>query len=240
MIALDFDGVIADGIKECLLVSWAAFHGLQENEFHDNTLAQIPTDFIKRFRFLRNFVRHDGHFLVPFLKSASKIHNQNEFTSIYEKSTILEREAFRHRFVNYRNNVRKKYRDYWMELHTVYDPVIQLLACSKNIRIVSGKDTTSIATLLSFKGIDLPVEYIHGRITNKKGILQKLAIEAQGNLIFCDDNIMNVLEATRLGIVSIWALWGYHTDEHERLAHENGIFGTDIDQFLSSLSGHLS
>jgi len=66
IVALDFDGVIFDGTNECLLIAWNVFKKNRVKDFNIEVFDKIPTKFNILFKKLRNFVRHDGHFLVPF------------------------------------------------------------------------------------------------------------------------------------------------------------------------------
>ena len=67
VIALDFDGVICDGLDECLLVSWLSFADRVQPSDGIPLLDTIPSSFKDRFARCRNFVRHSGHFIIPFL-----------------------------------------------------------------------------------------------------------------------------------------------------------------------------
>ena len=54
-------------------------------------------------------------------------------------------------------------------------------------------------------------------------------------MIFCDDNLPNVIESRNLGVKTYWAGWGYHTEEHLQIAYKEAIEPTSLSQFLSKI-----
>jgi len=217
IVALDFDGVIMDGITECMLVAWNVFNNKPLSDFNNNSLNEIPAYFVKTFTHSRNFVRHDGHFIIPFYADRNESMNSKSFNDIYKNIPEVDKIKFRDDFVNYRNKVKKTFPEYWISLHKELIELKEIIDLDVDIRIVSGKDTESILFLLNNKDIYIDPGKIHGRMVDKNIVLNTIKYDAEKNkenLIFVDDNLNNVIDACKLGIQSLWAFWGFHTHEH--------------------------
>ncbi|MGP3146371.1 hypothetical protein ACTVNI_21100, partial [Serratia bockelmannii] len=117
LIAMDFDGVVVDGVDECMLITWNVLHDRPLSDFNKNVLQKIPSLMAKRFRKLRNFVRHDGHFISSFTEFGNEAIDNDRFTAIYESIPTEEKEIFRDKFIQYRNLARSIYPSFWAELH---------------------------------------------------------------------------------------------------------------------------
>lgn len=225
IIALDFDGVLYDGGNECLLVAWNTFYKNNISYFNQSVLNDIPDKFKEVFKNSRNYVRHDGHFIVPFYMNYVSNIDYEGFEKVYNDIPESVKSEFKNNFYLYRKIARNKYPSFWVELHTELINLKDILSLGPTvtISIVSGKDSDSIAFILHHAGINLPNERIFGRLKNKEPILLSLSNEAKDNgeiLIFIDDNINNVIDSLKIGIDSLWAKWGYHTELQEKLAME--------------------
>jgi len=237
MLAFDFDGVIADGLDECLLVSWIAYHGLEIDTFSPMGLDSVPTSFREDFSRLRRFVRHDGHFLVAFTENTQMIDDAFAFEERYAFIPEKEREEFRTQFVATRTAVRDAHETYWLRLHRTFSEVIGIIASSGgNIKIVSGKDARSIIDILRNQGIHMAETDVFGRLTSKKDVLTALLSEARERreeLVFIDDNLANVCEAIELGARGIWASWGHHSEDDVVRAGREGVPIATLDSLVS-------
>src|ERR1700756_3431594 len=118
VIALDFDGVLCDGLAECLLVSWLAF----ADQVHpSNSVAlrdTIPSSFKAHSARCRNFVRHSGHFIVPFLRDAT-FETQADYDAAYQAVEARRLETFLRRFEACRKRLRQDHPEQWLALHTL-------------------------------------------------------------------------------------------------------------------------
>ena len=83
VLVLDFDGLICDGLKECVLVTWNGHYKKDASLFSDQGLEAIPSVFIERFLECRNFSKHLGHFLVPLVDQTTPFPDQDAFNSVY-------------------------------------------------------------------------------------------------------------------------------------------------------------
>lgn len=238
IVALDFDGVIFDGTHECLLVAWNVFKKNTLSEFNIKKFDEIPELFIDLFKKSRSFVRHDGHFLVPFYIKENTIINSETFHKTYNsipQEIIFE---FRADFNKYRSKVRDIYSHYWLELHKKLLNLEEIIDLGIDVRIISGKDSDSIFFILQENGVKLIKEKIHGETSSKIPLLKLLKSEANdGNskLLFIDDNIENIIESRKLGINSLWATWGFHTPEQINNAKHLLINEVKIDNIMSTI-----
>ena len=125
----------------------------------------------KRFRKLRNFVRHDGHFIASFTEFGNEAIDNDRFTAIYESIPTEDKKIFRDKFIHYRKLARSLYPDLWAELHRPLLDVSNLFETANDIYIVSGKDEESILYILSKYGLNIPANKIYGRMTDKTRLL---------------------------------------------------------------------
>lgn len=235
LIAMDFDGVIVDGVDECMLIAWNILHDRPLSDFNQNVLQEIPHLMAKRFRKSRNFVRHDGRFIASFSEFGNEVINNDTFTALYESIPTKEKEIFRNSFIQYRKQARSFHPDFWAELHRPLMDISNLFETTNDIYIVSGKDEESISFILRKYGLKIPKNKIFGRMTDKNKTLislKSIASDKNEEMLFIDDNIQNVVEALDHGIQSFWANWGYNIPDHRVMALQKGIKELDTEALL--------
>jgi phosphoglycolate phosphatase-like HAD superfamily hydrolase len=226
IVALDFDGVIMDGINECMLVAWNVFNNKLFSDFNNKSLNEIPDYFVDIFTHARNFVRHDGHFIIPFYANKNEVIDSKSFHEIYENIHDADKSKFRDDFVNYRNKVKELFPEYWISLHKELIDLKEIIDLDVDLRIVSGKDAESIIFLLKNKKIHIEPRKVHGRMVEKDTVLKSIKNDSENDnedLFFVDDNLNNVIDASKLGIQSLWAFWGFHTPEQVQNADRLSI-----------------
>jgi FMN phosphatase YigB (HAD superfamily) len=235
-IAFDFDGLLVDGLNECVLVSWNGFHQKDLDAFGPAGLDAVPADFIDTFKNHRNFARHLGHFASPFYLPRH-FSNQAEFDAAFATLDAGAVEDFARRVAEYRNHARQKYHLRWLEYHAYYPGVERLLkklACP--VYLVTGKDTASVDELLRRAGIVVPIEHIFGECREKVPVLELIADIEDADPIeisFFDDNVMNACSAHESGFRSYWATWGYHAPDHAAIARAAGVTALSLDAFAA-------
>lgn len=243
LIALDFDGVVIDGIQECMLVAWNVLHDRPLNDFNQKTLENIPMPEVSSFQRLRNFVRHDGHFIISFTDTDMEMIDNDSFIDIYNSIKIKDKDFFREKFTQYRRQARKTYPEFWAALHRPLLDIFKLFNTNHDIYIVSGKDADSISFILNNYGLEITTERIFGGIENKNNVLLSLkekSIVEKKEILFIDDNIQNVIDALENGIKSFWADWGYQTPEHKKISQKKGIKGLNAEGLLNLVKTPIS
>ena len=240
MICLDLDGVVTDGINECLIVSWVAWNRETMPDNPMDIIDRIPADFIEIFKIARNYVRHDGHFIVPYIiddvDGIELIANQDNFNNVFSSIDSNLVDQFSISFRETRKALRNDYPEIWYDLHRIYPGISELFELADELYIVSGKDSESIYAICGKNNITIDKSRIYGGLKSKKEVLDLLLLEAKGNnknMIFCDDNLPNVIESDQLGIQSFWAGWGYKTEEHEEIAKQMNIKPVTISTLVS-------
>lgn len=236
VLALDFDGLLVDGLNECLLVSWNGHHGKSLEHFSDEGLAQIPSSFIERFRNHRSFAKHLGHFFMPFQNDAGFFESQAEFDAAYGTLDPNQIERFVSRVTEYRGAAREAFRARWLAYHQFYPGLEDMLrAASSPVCIVTAKDSGSVDELLRNAGLRLPEGRIHGECRDKVRVLKAISESFEvspDDVLFFDDNVLNAKEALGAGFRSHWAVWGYHAPEHFAIAEAAGLPAVDLEDLI--------
>ena len=238
VIALDFDGVLCDGLAECLLVSWLAFADRVQPGNGVVLLETIPASFKDHFARCRNFVRHSGHFIIPFLSGAT-FETQADFDAAYRAVEAGRLEAFLRRFEASRKQLRQEQPAQWLALHTLYPGVRSALQAARlPLFIVTAKDTASVLAILEAAGVLFGGDRVYGGVTAKVAAFQDIARQSgcsRERIAIYDDNVFNVAEACGAGFDAIWATWGYSSAEHQRIAVSKSLPRVSLDEFLMSL-----
>ncbi len=235
VLALDFDGLIVDGLPESVLVCWNGYHGLGIESFSDQGLAAVPQAFIERFRYYRNFAKHVGHFLMPFQRSET-FATQAAFDDSYAALDSQEVDLFIGKVLQYREQSRRSHRARWLSYHEFYPGLVDMLRSPQMpIRIVTAKDKGSVLELLQYAGVQLSNVRIYGSCREKLTALRAIADEfgiARQEVRFFDDNVLNARDAQRAGYHAHWAVWGYHAPEHFEIAAEAGLRAVELSELL--------
>lgn len=227
ILALDFDGLLVDGLKECVLVTWNGYCGESVDSFSDEGLARVPAAFIGKFKQHRSFAKHLGHFLMPFQEDIGTLETQSAFDAAYAALDWGQVERFIMQVTDYRAQARKFFRARWLAYHEFYPGLEQMLrSASMPVCIVTAKDHDSVQEILRHAGIRIPDERIYGECREKLTALQAIAesfgVQPQ-DICFFDDNVLNARDALQAGFRSHWANWGYHAPEHFAIAQSAGL-----------------
>ncbi len=232
--ALDFDGVIADGLNECILVTWNGYYAKSLDDFSIQGLANVPDWFIERFTQCRNFAKHLRHFAVAIFDRDTPIYTQEDYEHLYLSLDPSEVESFTNKVNNYRANARTERESLWLDMHTLY-PYIQsfLEILEAPLYIVSAKDSESIIKILARTGINVSPERVFGEQRYKPVALKEIQ-QREGRrpeeIFFLDDNIMNVIEAKQETYSAYWASWGYRAEHHLELAYQHQVTSVSLEQ----------
>jgi phosphoglycolate phosphatase-like HAD superfamily hydrolase len=227
VLVFDFDGVICDSWRECALVTWSAHHNRPPAEFGIAAFDALPTGFIERFRELRGFVRHLGHFLVPLLAASDLMRTQEDFDRCYGALAPDTVDEFVTKASRYRATVRNGKRECWLALHHMYEGMPDLLSeLAAHLYVVTARDSASVRDLLSSQGIDLSLDRIYGeqqsKLTALADIQAREGVEAE-RVHFVDDSLSNIVAAREAGHSVKWAMWGYSAPEHSEKAARLGV-----------------
>lgn len=233
ILALDFDGVLCDGLLEYFQTSWGTYCQIWNPPSHtppDNVAAQ--------FYRLRPVIETGWE--MPVLVRALML-GVPEAKIVQDWSTVAKEivasekldpaesgkklDSFRDEWIN-------KDLDSWLELHRFYPGVIEgvgkiLSETPTQVFIVTTKEGRFVKQLLQQQGIQLPEERIIGKECKRpkyqtlRQILEVLSCQAAG-LWFVEDRLKTLqlvqqhpdLQDVRLYLAD----WGYNTQAHHQSA----------------------
>jgi phosphoglycolate phosphatase-like HAD superfamily hydrolase len=254
ILALDFDGVICDGLIEYFQVAWRAYCQvwLPANQTPSNDLAS-------RFYQLRPVIETGWEMPVLIKALVAGIDDEKilqEWASIAQQ-ILLEDKLQAKEIATKLDNLRDEWiatdLDGWLSLHRFYPGVVEkikaALTCQVKLYIVTTKEGRFVQQLLQQQGVTLSKEAIFGKEVKrpKYEILRELIQAAQDKAVslwFVEDRIKTlelVKQQSDLENVKLFlADWGYNT-QPERNAAENDSriqlislsqFGQDFDHWV--------
>jgi len=224
----DVDGIIVDSTAECLIIAWNAYQEyIGESNFIKST-EEADSDYDKKFRLTRNYVRAMGEYLVVFESQYRRIDSQNEFEKNLDELEKDNIQSYGEIFLKNRNEFKKKNYSSWLALHSYYDGIQSILSkCDKEgkLYIVTGKDRDSSIELLAQIDINVNLDRIfHMNLSiNKLESLKKIAIIENveyEKIRFVDDNFTHLKDPQKEGFKVALGDWGYALPEHIDLANK--------------------
>ncbi len=220
-LALDFDGVISDSIKECLVTAFNAFSSQQGNSVFRTDISQFSPEDIQTFERTRSFIRR-GEDYVFLLKAAAEkvpIRSQIDFDTFTEGYESL-RSVYRECFYAQRLKLQSEYLEEWLNLNALYPNIETFLqkvhdpAC---IFIVTTKDLASVQLILNAHGIELSPDQLFQATKQyrKPQIINHILDEyqiASNQIVFIDDHADTIIEVSKkTDVLCYFAEWGYHS-----------------------------
>lgn len=252
ILALDFDGIICDGLLEYFQTSWGTYCQIWKSN------NQMPSDSLaSSFYRLRPVIETGWE--MPVLVRALVL-------GVPEKKIIQDWAAVAQEIVDsekldapesgkkldaFRDNWIKTDLDSWLALHRFYPGVIERLGkilSDKSIQlfIVTTKEGRFVKQLLQQQGITLPEERIIGKECKRpKYQTLRILLEAHNceaiRLWFVEDRLKTLqlvqqqpeLKDTRLFLGD----WGYNTKVHHETVRQDSKIGLlSLDQFSQDFS----
>lgn len=253
VLALDFDGVICDGLKEYFLTAWQAYCNIWQPE----TLTP-PVGLAESFYRLRPVVETGWEMPVV-------IHARLQ--GIAESEILQDWVAIAQRLIAAENLTPAELvaqvdgtRDTWIAAdlaswlaeHRFYpgvsDRLKEILQTDIHVLIISTKEGRFIQQLLQQQGIDLTDLQIYGKeVKRPKGdILQELK-QVFGDAVFwfVEDRLktlQGIQKRPELADVQLFlADWGYNTaSERDKAIHDSLIQVISLEQFTSNFPHWLT
>jgi phosphoglycolate phosphatase-like HAD superfamily hydrolase len=232
VLALDFDGVICDGLREYFVTTKEAYQQIWPES--------VAESFAPSFYRLRPVIETGWE--MPILLRAlvlgvSEIEIVNNFQAIALQ--ITEREGLSPQvLVNQLDGVRDQWIEHnlaaWLGLHRFYPGVIEQLGriinSTTQLYIVTTKEGRFVKQLLQQEGIDLPAAQIIGKESKRPKyetlrILRDQQSTTQITMAFVEDRLEALLEVAEqedLQFVDLFlADWGYNFESDRLLASQD-------------------
>ena len=227
-IVFDFDGVVCDSTNECMVTAWNAWERWNSREGFRRSFDEFTLKETSAFHPLRPYVRGAGEYYIlmrAINSSGATISSQQDFDHFREEWEG-QLNSFKDVFFTERKRLRKEDIDSWIELHEVYNDVIDVM---KNLHdqgrllIATMKDGESVKLILKKNGIKILTENIldQSQISSKLEALNHFLtykkIQKEG-LCFIDDNITHLIEPSKNNYNVYLSGWGNTMEEHKKIA----------------------
>ncbi|MDZ8186289.1 MAG: HAD family hydrolase [Nostoc sp. ChiSLP02] len=251
ILALDFDGVICDGLIEYFEVAWRTY-----SQIWPSANDTPPDDLALRFYRLRPVIETGWEMPVLIKALMDGISDDkilHEWVTITPQ-ILLDNKLVAREIGAKLDNVRDEWiatdLEGWLSLHKFYPGVIEkiklTLASGVKLYIVTTKEGRFVQELLQQEGVILPTTAIFGKEVKrpKYEILRELKqaeVNKTVNLWFVEDRLKTlqlVQQQTDLEDVKLLlADWGYNTQtEREFAQHDARIHLLSLSQFAKDFS----
>ena len=240
LLMLDFDGVIAQSIDECLVSGHNAYADYSGGSRVER-MEELDRDWVETARHLRNFIRNgeDYVYIAHALASGEEVNGQEDFDA-FKQDNIDLKDLFFERFFQARQSFARSRPEQWCELSPLYPGMAGFLKeyePGNNLYIITTKLLVFVREILSFHNIDLQQENLFdtrdGR--SKSQIITDILADRQiskKQCYFLDDQVDTVIKVCPTGIHAILALWGYNNKEQAEKAQSRGVETMTRDAFF--------
>lgn len=251
ILALDFDGVICDGLKEYFQTTQLAYNQLWNRDNQTNT-----NDLASSFYRLRPVIETGWE--MPVLLRAlvlgfSEANILQDWPTIAENlvsSEQLNPKDIADKVDTIRDNWIETNLDGWLDLHEFYPGIVerlrQIYASSTQIYIVTTKEGRFVKRLLGQQGIEISANSLIGKECKQpkyQTLREILAANNQTpeNLWFVEDRLKtlySIEQHSDLQKVSLFlAEWGYNTESARKSASLNPrIHLLSLDRFCQDFA----
>lgn len=244
-LALDFDGVIADSIGECLILGYNAYGRYNRSGVQIRRLEELDAGRLNECRRLRSFIRsgEDYVYIQLALDKGFPIQDQQAFDAFVKKHLSLK-DRFYDLFYEERELLSSTAESLWIELNPLYKGVKQFLSkyrAKDRLFIITTKQIKYALKILSGNNIYLKEENCfstNGR-NSKLNIIQHLLYKnkiSSDRFYYIDDQVDTLAEVKESGVNCLLAKWGYTTGEQILRAENENIPAIQIDHFLRQFS----
>jgi phosphoglycolate phosphatase-like HAD superfamily hydrolase len=244
-LALDFDGVIANSIGECLIVGHNAFVEFSGKGQKKSLLEEIKKEQITQFKKMRNYIRSGEDYVYIFfaMKENEAINNQEDFDTFTTKHKNLRSEFFT-TFYKERDILLSEKKELWLKLNPLYPGMKEFLiqyTHKDQLLIITTKKLAYAAQILSANGISFQENnmFHSNKEKNKRMIIAELLDQHQipaGHFHFIDDQVDTLLKVHDLGINCYLAEWGYNNQEQINRAKTDNIIVQTLEEFITHFS----
>ena len=244
LLALDFDGVVADSAREAFAVARRTYLELRpSSSLRTADEAPLWQAFLELMP-LGNRAE-DYATALAAVEAGIALPDQASYDAYFDAQDPAWLRAFHRRFYQVRTALSDADRGAWLALLGPYPQVLELLrrrAGACEYAIASAKDRTSVGILLAHYGVadlfapELIVDKEAG--VTKDGHLTELARRSGvdfSEITFVDDKVNHLDVVAPLGVRCALAAWGYNGPREHRLARERGHLVCRLEDFETQL-----
>ncbi|WP_299410286.1 HAD family hydrolase [Acaryochloris sp. IP29b_bin.148] len=246
-LALDFDGVLCNGLQEYFLTTWRAY-----GRVWPTSTPEPPPGLAEQFYRLRPVIETGWEMPVllrAILKGFSESQVLADWAAIRDRIVAeedLDRKSLSQQVDGVRDHWIATDLQSWLALHTFYPGVIsqlQRLSQDLELMIISTKESRFIYTLLTDAGVALSRNRIYGKDCRrpKYETLRLLKPEVPGPIWFVEDRLAALEQVHQqsdlAGVGLFLGAWGYNTARDRNLAQNAPhIHLLDLEVFCQPLS----
>jgi phosphoglycolate phosphatase-like HAD superfamily hydrolase len=247
VLALDFDGVVCDSVREVLATALATYESmvpgsrlvetlrsrLGGGRWHALELRDDPV--AAAFGALMPLGNRAEDFGVALraLEESAAIEDQASYDAFFASLPEAWKHDFHRRFYEHREAAAEHDLDGWIALHASYPWFLDLLrrhADDARLALATAKDLRSARLLLDHLGIgdlfapELVLDKEAGRdkTAHLTAIRDRAGVEPAA-VTFVDDKVNHLLKVAPLGVRPILAGWGFNTRREHELARRFGF-----------------
>ncbi|MCH2186193.1 HAD family hydrolase [Myxococcota bacterium] len=251
VVALDFDGVIADSAVESFVVAIRTYARLRAQgrlAGHSAHLRETTAQLVRADPLYRNFLEmmplgnraEDFGVVLSILEKDQKVDDQAGYDRARAEEPTEFLDEFHELFYRERAEFQQADPQHWCAWVEPYEPFVRLLrsqASRVTLCIATAKDRPSVDFLLDRYGLkDLfPAERVidkeHGRSkrAHLEALRERLGVDFS-SITFVDDKYNHLEDVAPLGVRCVLAAWGYNGPREHRLAEQAGYGVCDFDQ----------
>jgi phosphoglycolate phosphatase-like HAD superfamily hydrolase len=251
-LALDFDGVICNGLREYFQTSLSAYR-----QIWPDTLEDCAVEWEDTFRRLRPVVE-TGWEMPLVLRALHQGWGSQEILDDWPtiRSQLMSKENLDWRTIGHQvDDLRDRWIESdlegWLALHSFYPGVVAQLTHWMNealpIFIITTKESRFVQALLAQVGITLPPGMLFGKDCQQPKAVTLRQLQAQGfsNLWFVEDRLATLTaiqaQSDLTSIKLFLADWGYNTvTERQGAISTDGLHLISLSKFGSSFEHWLT
>ena len=248
ILALDFDGVIADSQYECLFIGFnnylkihkdtKLFDGIKITFENFNDLRKKHKETVKKFIKFRPYVidAFCYYAIIHIIDKKLKIDNQTQYNQL--RNELIHRyKEFVNNFYEERFNLQNNYLKNWLQLEKPYPKIIDAIKKLKNKYIFTVATNNRKLTVQKFlSNYKLEAKTITDStlsIDKLKHIeyIKDLYKVNFNQIYFVDDQVRHFPKLIKKGVKCYLAAWGYNNEKQPQEAKKQGATILNEDNF---------
>jgi len=240
ILALDFDGVVVDSIKECLVSgynAYANYRGQKNIERYE----QLEAGWATQARQMRNYIRNgeDYVFIAHALAQGAPVQQQKDFDDFLARHQQLRASFFEH-MVNQRLDFSAAHAEAWTAVNPLYAGMrdfLQHYPNKENLYIITTKKLVFVHKILAANNISLIDANVRDTAggESKRQIIEEILQKrhaAPETFHFIDDQIDTLMQVQPTDVNVALAAWGYNNEQQIEKAQTEGIAVLELQGFF--------